>query len=246
MHNIPSLIWNLLSGSPIAPGTKDSAESALSLGELGLVVFAVVVVIGLIAEWYAEKIEKRWIPPKTGFHWPWVAIATWVVIVGILGELFCDADIWVSSDVLQTIFDGEIFALNKEIAPRRLQPNEQDEIVRDLKPLSSGKWIWLSSYALDAEGAVLGSQIVDALGKAGFSTNAELLMSVQGNGSIALAIHITGKDSELVQALLKTIGKYQAVSSEEPFVGGFATIGPLIPVGPPPDASIFVGVKPIQ
>jgi hypothetical protein len=100
MDKIPSTIWNLLWGFPVSPDSKSDAEFWLSAGELWLVVFAIVVGIGLIGEHKAENAEKKWLPERKGW--------TWVVIVGILGELFCDADIWVSSDVLQAISDKQL------------------------------------------------------------------------------------------------------------------------------------------
>ena len=114
-----------------------------------------------------------------------------------------------------------------------------------LKPFATGKSVLISSYALDPESAILGFQITEVLKKAGLSTNDEGLMTVQGNGSIALGIHITGKDAQLVHELLKALGKYDVVSPREPFQGGFVTMGRAMPIGPPPDAAIFVGVKPI-
>ena len=119
-----------------------------------------------------------------------MAIYTWVVIVAVIGELFSDAVIWVSSDALQSISDGEILALNKEIAPRRLLPSEQEEITKALIAFR-GKNIRLESYVLDVEGAVLGRQIKDAIFAAhiGFS---DALMTRGSSGSIALGVHVTG------------------------------------------------------
>lgn len=71
-------------------------------------------------------------------------------------------------------------------------------------------------------------------------------MSVLGGAGIALGIHVTGKDAPLVETLLKVLGKYQVVSPEEPFPNGFTSANFARPIGPPPDAVIFIGVKPID
>jgi hypothetical protein len=164
MQTIPVVIWNFFSGLPLIPSAKAVAESWLSRGELWLVIFAFIIGAGLLGEDRAERKEKSWIPPSLS-GWNWRLIFIWFVIVGVIGELFCDAIIWVSSDALQTISDGEILALNKEIAPRRLQPEQQEAIRNDLMSFG-GKTVALSSYVLDVEGAILLLQIKDILEKA--------------------------------------------------------------------------------
>jgi len=77
-----------------------------------LVVFALVIGVGLVAEDRAERKETKWIPPHPG--WNWKRIFAWVVAAGVIAELFSDAAIWVSSDALQAISDGEILALAKK------------------------------------------------------------------------------------------------------------------------------------
>jgi hypothetical protein len=69
-------------------------------------------------------------------------------------------------------------------------------------------------------------------------------MTIQSGGRIALGVHVTGKDDLLVEALLKALGRYQIISPEEPMIGGFITLN-APPVVTPPDAVVFVGVKPI-
>jgi hypothetical protein len=137
----------------------------------------------------------------------------------------------------------EIASLNAEVAPRRLQSDQQDAIGKELVSFA-GKSVFISSYVLDAEGAVLGFQITDALKKARLSTNSEGLMTIQSGGRIALGVHVTGKDDLLVKALLRALGRYQIVSPQEPMTGGFITLN-APPVVTPPDAVVFVGVKPI-
>jgi hypothetical protein len=248
MTNIPSFIWNMLSGLPLIPASKEAAESWLSRGELGLVIFGAIIVVGLIGEYWADKNDERrknsWIPPLPQKHWNWKLLFAGVVVLSIIGEFVSDADIWITSDVLQTISDSEIAALNAQIAPRRLLPNQQEAIAKELQQFA-GKTVMVGSYILDVEGAVIGGQITEAIKKASLSTNSGWLMSVLGNGPIALGIHITGKDAPLVEALLKAIGKYQVVFSQEPFPDGFTSTNFARPIGPPPDAVVFVGAKPI-
>jgi hypothetical protein len=54
MNDIPSFIWNIFSGLPITPASKPFAELWMSRGELWLVIFAAVIVVGLVGEYWAE------------------------------------------------------------------------------------------------------------------------------------------------------------------------------------------------
>jgi hypothetical protein len=272
MHTIASLIWNLFSGRSISPDSRDTAEFWLSIGEFGLVVFAIVVGAGLIGEWRAEKEEKRWIPPRsTG--WPWMAIWTWVVVVGIVGELFCDADIWVSSDVQQILSDREIsdrkleierlkkiavqertarLKLEAQISPRWITDENVDKIVVALKPFS-GKTVRLESYILDVESALLGRRIEPVFRVAGLKVD-PALMTREGAGGIALGVHVTGMNADLVNAIVASLNAAGILASpQEPFPHGgvIRSFGGIInSFGPieiaPSDAIVFVGVKPIN
>jgi hypothetical protein len=140
---------------------------------------------------------------------------------------------------------SEIAALNAEIAPRRLQPSQQEVIGKDLASFA-GKSVFLASYVLDVEGAVLLFQIKEALEKVPLVVNPKGILSVAGEGGLVqLGIHITGKDQQLVKALLAIIGQYQTVSPDEPFPRGFISYGSLSEAATA-DAFVFVGVKPIK
>jgi hypothetical protein len=111
--DIPSFIWNILSGLPLIPSSKSVAELWLSRGELGLVVFGAAIIIGIAGEYFAERRahrrERSWIPSvDQNKHWDWEAIFAFVVVLSVVGEFVSDADIWVTSDALQTISDTEI------------------------------------------------------------------------------------------------------------------------------------------
>jgi hypothetical protein len=66
----------------------------------------------LIAESWAEHIaehrERSWIPPLPEKHWNWKLIFGGAVVLTTIGKFVSDADIWVTSDVLQTISDSQI------------------------------------------------------------------------------------------------------------------------------------------
>lgn len=142
MTEIPSFIWNFLSGLPLIPSSKMAAESWLSRGELGLVIFGAVIIIGIVGESCAdirsEHRERSWVPPLPGRkHWNWKLIFAGVVVLSIIGEFISDADIWVSSDALQTISDGELIALQKRLQqylePRKLNQEQKDRIARAIE-----------------------------------------------------------------------------------------------------------------
>ena len=244
MQNIPTSIWSILSGLPLIPSSKSAAESWLSLAELSLVFFAFVIGLGLVAEDRAERKETKWIPANPG--WNWKRIFACVVAGGVIAELFSDGAIWISSDALQTISDGEILELNEQIAPRRLDPTQRAAIAKKLASFA-GKQVAISSYMLDIDGAVLAAQIVQSLKPWIFVDEARLASVAGGAGSIQLGVHVTGKDAAFVKALLDAIGEYQKVSDQDPFPNFSASFGVTVPSGAPPaDANVFVGVKPIE
>jgi hypothetical protein len=119
MTDIPSSIWNFFSGLPLIPSSKSASEAWLSRGELWLVIFAAIIIVGLggeyLAERRAERDERSWIPPRQRNSWNWKHLFAVVVVISIVGEFFSDAIIWVSSAVLQTISDGEIAAAKLEL-----------------------------------------------------------------------------------------------------------------------------------
>ena len=189
--------------------------------------------------WRGVKLEELFIPweKETGKRW----------LANALAWEFAFAMALLVVDTVGSIRQKyEIAALNAQIAPRRLLPDQIDEIGKSLSEFGS-KSVDIASYALDVEGALLGFQVVEAFKKAHFSTNGGWLMAVQGGGPIALGIHVAGKDTHLVEAIIKAVGKYQVTVAHDPFSNGFITTGPNAahPIGPPPDATIFVGVKPL-
>ena|ERR1019366_9048107 len=134
---------------PLVPLSKATAEWSLSLSELSLVIFAVVVIVGSVGEHKARPQADPWRPASIrppgwkppGRNWP--KIWKWVVIAGIIGELFGDGGVWVSSDALRAITDHETealrsanLALETQIQPRHLTDDQKAAMVRSLKPFA--------------------------------------------------------------------------------------------------------------
>jgi hypothetical protein len=133
--------------------------------------------------------------------------------------------------------------LEAKLAPRRID-SLKEVIIARLMEAHRGKSVGVESYQLDTEAAVLGRQILNALSLARIR-RAESLMTRVGSGSIAIGIHVTGKDSDLVKAL---VGALKAVGSVRG--GVISSRGAAIDFGQLPselqsDANVFVGVKPI-
>jgi|NGEPerStandDraft_6_1074524.scaffolds.fasta_scaffold27770_3 hypothetical protein len=143
---------------------------------------------------------------------------------------------------------SERLKLEAKLAPRRVDVVQQATISQTVSKFA-GKMVRLESYALDAEAAILGTQIQKALNDGGLVIDSAL-MTRQSGGSIALAVHVIGTDKNLVDALISALnGAHVAAVDTDPFPaqGGIKTeirIGSSIPN--PSDATIFVGVKPIQ
>jgi hypothetical protein len=116
---------------PFVPLSKSVAELSLSMAEFGLVIFAAVLIIGSVGEHKARPRPDPWLPSSIkppGWRppgWNWPQIWKWVVIAGIIGELFCDGGVWVSSGTLWAFSNQEIESLRstnvemeKALSPR--------------------------------------------------------------------------------------------------------------------------------
>lgn len=135
--------------------------------------------------------------------------------------------------------------LEAKLAPRRLAEVQQQEIATSLIQYA-GKTVRLESYGLDAESAVLAFQIRGALQAARINVDGSGLMTRASGGSIALGVHVTGRDTNLVHAILAALSaEHVAVSPDEPFPQGGISFGTVVINPTQPDAIVFVGIKPI-
>jgi hypothetical protein len=135
----------------------------------------------------------------------------------------------------------ERLKLEAQIAPRRLNLNQQHGLTAALMKFG-GADISVSSYALDADSAAFGGQVLEAIKNASL-VPIDQRMSQGALGSMALGVHITGTNAALVNMLLGTFNSFgiQALAGEPPPSSGMSLGGQ----GVPHSAKIFVGVKPL-
>jgi hypothetical protein len=140
----------------------------------------------------------------------------------------------------------ERLKLEAQIAPRRLTPEQQQQITQ-LCSRFRGRRVIVVSYSLDIEGAVLSKQIVAALQGSGM-TVVDSTTGMMAIGGILIGIHVNGAEHDLVNSLstiLATAGRLSVArpNSDPPTSPGAYSNGR--PEEPQP-VSILVGVKPMQ
>lgn len=135
----------------------------------------------------------------------------------------------------------ERLKLEAQIAPRSLDTNQQRELTATLMQFK-GMTVSVSSYALDADAAVFGGQLLRAVKDAGL-TPIDRRMSEGALGSLALGVHVTGTNPDLERTLIEFLNNIgiQALSSEPPPSSGMSLGGQGVPYS----CKIFIGVKPL-
>jgi hypothetical protein len=137
--------------------------------------------------------------------------------------------------------------LEAQIAPRRLEPSQQQKIANALVGFA-GRNVAVVSYSLDVEGAVLCQQLMEVLqaAKLPFSNK---IGTISPLGSFALGVHVSGPDEELADALRKALGNFTGLfivpkeQSQSPTAQTGMSAGNASDV--PVAASILVGIKPL-
>src|ERR1700722_1878621 len=200
----------------------------------------------------------------------WLLIFGVIVVIGVGGESIFGIRHWWNSRKLQAILQNEerereerIEELNKEaaqlrkdadtleaqIAPRRLDLEQQTKIVENckgFKTLFAGKRVKVLSYTLDTESFVFAEQIVKALRDSGMVVNDDAMSITPMMGTVAFGVQVFGSDTELAKKIAEAIGssgKTVAVSfvTNDPTGGAMRveTANSRLPH----DATIFVGLK---
>jgi len=131
--------------------------------------------------------------------------------------------------------------LESQIAPRRLmQPNMA--LVQTLDQMAP-KIIRVSSYGLDPESAVLATQIMEFFGSQHFNLQDDR-MNHSGMGGFGFGVRVTGPNTVLNDAIIAVLQSANIFAVSEPMPPENGIM--LVPSFPSqPDASIFVGLKPL-
>lgn len=140
----------------------------------------------------------------------------------------------------------ERLRLEAVVAPRSLSLDQQRSIANAWKAFA-GRKVSLTTYALDAEGATLGKQIIACLREAGLNAE-DRTASNMPLGGFALGVHVNGSDNELVSAIataLQSVG-HLAVEQHGPSLRNASIASGDPSAGTDLTASILVGVKPIM
>lgn len=131
--------------------------------------------------------------------------------------------------------------LQSQINPRRLSRIITPSVV-SLQALSD-RTVRVSSYQLDVESALLATDIITMLQSLNFEVQDDRLghMALRG---MALAVHVFGRDDDLVTAARAVLLDSSIPSTIEPVAKEQIT---MLDAGfPEPDITIFVGPKQIQ
>ena len=137
--------------------------------------------------------------------------------------------------------------LEAAISPRRLSPRQKDSLSKLEK--FANRLVEIKSYSNDAEGLVLATEIINALGpKTPIRDNR---LTMQTAGSVSFGVLVEGSDKELVSELKRILsldGNLTKGAEVSPLVNrGFsATVQFGVVGGNPAAATITVGLKPIK
>jgi hypothetical protein len=99
----------------------------------------------------------------------------------------------------------ERLKLGERIAPRSLTFEQKLATMTLMMPMS-GSRVVVISYALDVEGAVLASQLVDCLKSAGLNTTVRIV-SMMPLGGFSAGVHVSGSNQSLVKRLRDVLGQ---------------------------------------
>lgn len=135
----------------------------------------------------------------------------------------------------------ETARLNAEVAPRRLNPDQERSIIATLANFP-GQTVQVSSYELDVDGTELGLQLLRDADAAHLPTQPKL-MSQGALGGMLVGISVTGTNVSLVTAVGNALMSFGLHPTPEPppptsgqSMGGQGVPFPL---------KIFVGAKPL-
>jgi hypothetical protein len=112
--------------------SKPWTEAWLAISEFGLLEFGILLVAGLVGEYFADHKKREY--PKFKKR---KRLFELLVIIGVAGELFADGGIFLFGGHLQTIAELEVARLNKEASFARL---ETTKLKLQISNLDIRKW----------------------------------------------------------------------------------------------------------
>jgi hypothetical protein len=140
----------------------------------------------------------------------------------------------------------ERLKLEAQIQPRSLTLEQQEAIGTALRQFA-GHRVDVISYALDVESVSVGRQILAAL-RLAMIVPGDSIASQSVAGTISTGVHVAGANAPLANAIRDALGRFGNLSPG-PIIrsggGGMVGMSAGPPPGPPAEASIFVGIKPI-
>ncbi len=168
-------------------------------------------------------------------------VAFWLVVVGIVVEAVCTIFLFVFDEGISSAQQSKIIALETQIAPRWLNPDQQKSL-KALLAKYPGRTVHVSSYMQDTEGALFAEQILRIVSEAGL-TKDDKRMRVESFSSVTSGLAITGTETPLVDATTALFKSFNlALVSNEPVQNNFMNVedeNALFPL------KIFVGPKPL-
>lgn len=143
---------------------------------------------------------------------------------------------------------AENLRLEAAIEPRRLTERQQQALAE--LTAFAGQTIGIKSYSSDTEGLVLASQVMDALRRSKIQIE-DNRPTMQPAGSVMFGVSVDGPNGSLVTELRKILSMEGKLTASGFFVstgrqGVSMSVGFGVIEGPPPAATITVGVKPIK
>lgn len=243
-----------------------SLETSLRSLGIGLIVATAFIVVGLLIEYWPDlrRLDRRQPNPDLLQE----VVGGILVTLAIAGELLLQFQAFRAETTLRYVNDRIVSELNREnlllakqVAPRRLTPENIATIKMEISTYfllhpnsTAAPRVIVTSYSLDAELLILGTQIESAL----ISPQLELvdgLSSLMSIGRTICGITVTGSDvafAKWIRHSLSRTGLAVTANSKGVPCGPVAVAsggnGPEIGVGLGEAAAvrIFVGAKPVS
>ena len=247
-----------MTGSLSAEALKASFDAANSYSETSVVA----VIIGVVIEFLALFIFSKEMPLPEKVV---MAFATFVIAVGCGGEWLFGGRATSDARQLQNIAEMSTAEAQKDAASaneragrtnERAAKLEVDAAPRDVHlpktfipafaAIQKRRVVKVSSYASDAEGGRLATEIIGRLRDMHFVVQDDSLTH-QALKPMAFGVQVTGSDGGLVAVLMSWLDESDLFRPAPPVIPGSSiAIGyGQVPNQEPPDATIFVGSKPL-